>query len=86
VLYDAVAVVVSVDGAGKLAVLPAAKDFVADAHAHCKFVAHVPEAAELFNAAGVTQFDGGYVKVGSRATAKRFGEACRSLRFWERSA
>jgi catalase len=85
VLYDAVAVVVSVDGAGKLAVLPAARDFVADAHAHLKFVAHVPEAAGLFAAAGVTELDGGYVRVGSRATAKRFGETCRSLRFWGRS-
>ncbi len=85
VLYDAVAVVVSADGAGKLAVMPAARDFVTDAHAHHKFVAHVPEAADLFAAAGVTELDGGYVKVGSRSTAKRFGEACRALRFWERS-
>jgi catalase len=85
VLYDAVAVVVSADGAAKLSLLPAAKDFVADAHAHHKFVAYVPDAVPLLTAAGVTEVDAGYVKVGSRSTATRFGKACRSLRFWERS-
>jgi hypothetical protein len=35
--------------------------------------------------AGVTDLDGDHVKVGSRATAERVGEACRALRFWERS-
>jgi catalase len=80
-----VAVVVSAEGAEKLSALPAAKDFVTDAHAHCKFVAYTSEAAALFAAAGVTDLDGGYVKVGSRTTAKRFGEACRALRFWERA-
>ncbi len=61
VLYDAVAVIVSEDGAAALAAVPPAKDFVADAHAHAKFVAYTPEAAALFGAAGVTELDGGYV-------------------------
>ena len=85
VLYDAVAVVVSAEGAERLSALAAARGFVTDAHGHCKFVAYTPDAVALFAAAGVSDLDGGYVKVGSRTTAKRFGEACRTLRFWERS-
>lgn len=46
---------------------------------------YVPDAVALFSAAGVTDLDGGYLKVDSRATAKRFGEACRTLRVWDRS-
>ncbi|MEO8095788.1 MAG: catalase, partial [Pseudolysinimonas sp.] len=38
VLYDAVAVIPSAAGAALLAAQAAAKDFVNDAHAHCKFV------------------------------------------------
>jgi catalase len=85
VLYDAVAIVVSDEGARELAALAPAKDFVSDAHAHCKFVAHTPAAEELLSAAGVTDLDGGYVLLGRRGSAKRFVEACRSVRFWGRS-
>ena len=86
VLYDAVAVVVSAEGAEELASLPPAKDFVTDAHAHCKFVGHTPEASALFAAAGLADLlDDGYYELSTRATTKRFGEACRSLRFWARA-
>ena len=85
VLYDAVAIVVSADGAAELASLPPAKDFATDAHAHCKFVGHTPEASALFAAAGLAELlDGGYHELSTRTTTKRFGEACRSLRFWDR--
>ena len=33
--------------------LPAAKDFVTDAHAHCKVIGHTPPARALFEAAGL---------------------------------
>ena len=45
VLYDAVAVLVSKEGAEMLAKEPAARDFVADAFAHSKFVAYSEEAS-----------------------------------------
>ena len=62
VLYDAVAVVVSDAGAAALADHPAARDFVADAYAHSKFIGHVAAAAPLLDAAGVsTRIDDGFV-------------------------
>ena len=44
VLYDAVVVLASADGAALLASDAAAKDFVTDAHAHCKFIGHAASA------------------------------------------
>jgi catalase len=85
VLYDAVAVLVSAEGAAALSSVPAAKQFVVDADAHAKFVAHTPEAGALFAAAGVTDLDAGYHELGGRGSAKRFVEACRALRWWDRS-
>lgn len=79
VLYDAVAVVVSAEGAEELAAWPAAIDFVTDAHTHAKFVGYTPEAAALFD-----QVDDGYVELGGRGSARRLVERCRDLRYWER--
>ena len=87
VLYDAVALVVSEGGAAELAQQPPAKDFVNDAHAHCKFIAYTPEAMALFDAAGVSGLmDGGYHQLTARASAKDFITACRDLRWWDRAA
>jgi catalase len=85
VLYDAVAVVVSAEGAAELAVVPSAKDFVSDAHAHHKFVGYTSGAEELFAAAGVAELDVAYVDLAKRGAAKRFVETCRALRFWDRT-
>ena len=85
VLYDAVALVTSDDGAVGLANEPAAKQFVADAHAHAKFIGHTGGAAVLLATAGVAEStDGGYYELNSRPTANAFIAACRDLRFWER--
>ena len=84
VLYDAVAVVVSDDGAGQLAASPAARDFVTDAHAHAKVIGHSPAATALFEAAGITELDGGYVPLADAGNAKALVSACRALRYWER--
>ncbi|MGC1513898.1 MAG: catalase [Acidimicrobiales bacterium] len=85
VLYDAVAVLVSAEGAATLAQLPAAKDFVTDAHAHKKFVAYTPAADPLFAAAGLSDLiDDGYIELRARSVAKQFVEACRQLRKWDR--
>jgi catalase len=86
VLYDAVAVVVSDAGAAELAQLPPAKDFVSDAHAHCKLIAYTPEAMPLFDAAGVAEaMDAGYHPITARASALKFIAACRELRWWDRA-
>ena len=86
VLYDAVAILASADGAAKLAADPAAKDFVTDAHHHCKLIAYHPDAAPLLDAAGVLgEVDEGYVALENRSAATTFVERCRKLRHWDRT-
>jgi len=88
VLYDAVAVIPSARGAALLASNAAAKDFVNDAHAHCKFVGYSPNAVALFDAAGLTDLiDDGYVHLDARkTTATSFIKTCRRLRHWGRES
>ncbi|HEX3090012.1 MAG TPA: catalase [Ilumatobacteraceae bacterium] len=88
VLYDAVAIIPSARGAALLASNAAAKDFVNDAHNHCKFVGYSPSAVALFDAAGLTDLiDGGYVRLDAKkTTASSFIKACRRLRHWDREA
>ena len=45
VLYDAVIVITTKNGATALAAMPAARDFVTDAYAHCKFIGYAGEPA-----------------------------------------
>lgn len=85
VLYDAVALVLSETGAAALAREPAAREFVADAFAHGKFIAHTAAAAALFVAAGVTP-DDGCVALGEGGDAADFLERCAELRHWSREA
>ena len=85
VLYDAVAVLVSPDGSAPLAKEAAAKDFVYDAFAHCKFIAYSADAMPLFEKAGVApDIDAGCIELGGEEDATRFVEMCRELRFWDR--
>jgi catalase len=86
VLYDAVAVLVSAEGAGLLAGDATAKDFVSDAHAHSKFIGYVPAAQPLLDAAGVGgSIDDGWVSLDGAAAVDSFLERCRAVRFWERT-
>ena len=84
VLYDAVAVLVSAEGASLLANEATAKDFLNDAYAHAKFIGYGPDAAALFEKAGLTDKDDGFIALTKPSDAKTFIEACRVLRFWER--
>jgi len=85
VLYDAVCVIPSVDGAALLAIDAAAKDFVSDAVAHCKFIGHSASAMALFEAAGVAaSIDEGFVEIADPTDAEAFVTGCRQLRFWAR--
>jgi catalase len=85
VLYDAVALVISEKGAALLAKDAPTKDFINDAFAHCKFIAHTNAANALFQAAGVRdKLDPGFVALKDEKDATRFIKACRNLRFWKR--
>jgi hypothetical protein len=53
VLFDAFAVLTSAEGAAFLAQNAAAKDFVNDAFAHCKFIGYCAEAMPLFEKIGL---------------------------------
>jgi len=84
VLYDAVVLLPSAEGAALLAREATARDFVADAFAHAKFIGFAETARALLAKAGVTEIDGGMMALETAADAKRFVEACGKLRFWER--
>ncbi len=84
VLYDAVIVLTAKDGAEALAALPAARDFVTDAYAHCKFIGYTGDATPLFEAAGLSRLmDDGFISLGETAAAE-FISQCAELRFWSR--
>ena len=86
VLYDAVILLVSKHAAAALAALPAARDFVADAFAHCKFIGYSGEAGPLFEAAGLGGLtDDGFVSLAEHSAAD-FIARCAKLRFWPRQA
>ena len=85
VLFDAVALLLSEDGAERLAGEAAARDFVADAFAHCKFIAFTPDAVALLRKAGVDpQADEGMIALGEPGAVAAFIESCRKLRLWSR--
>ncbi|WP_232493279.1 catalase [Novosphingobium kaempferiae] len=86
VLYDAVALVVSDDGATMLAKDKTAKDFVNDAFAHGKFIAYTPQALPLMERAGIApeDHDEGLVALDKAAAAKGFLDTCSALRLWDR--
>ncbi len=85
VLFDAVAVLVSAEGAALLARDAAAKDFVTDAFAHCKFMAIGAQAKPIFEAAGIADdLDEACLPLTKPADAKAFIEAARALRHWPR--
>jgi catalase len=87
VLYDAVAVLPASGGARALAARPAARDFVTDAVAHCKFIGYTSDAAVLFEAAGLpldpASADEGFMSLRDHP-ALEFIARCRQLRHWDR--
>ncbi|HWV13709.1 MAG TPA: catalase HPII, partial [Sphingobium sp.] len=86
VLYDAVALILSADGAAQLTMDKAAKDFVSDAHAHCKFIAYVDDALPLIERAGVLQadMDDGFVRLEGPDDVEPFLTLCAQVRLWDR--
>jgi catalase len=85
VLYDAVALLPSTDGATVLTQEATARDFVADAFAHLKFVGYVKAALPLLAKAGVPEsLDGGFIALEGADGCAKFIASCRRLRFWDR--
>lgn len=87
VLFDAIAIVVSPEGANKLASDAATKDFLSDAYAHLKFIGYNDAALPVLNKAGVvTDGDEGVKQLASSADTDNFIQSCRKLRLWNREA
>ena len=86
VLYDAVALILSADGAAQLVKDKAAKDFVSDAYAHCKFIAYVDDALPLIDRAGISEadMDDGLVRLEGADEVAPFLALCAQLRVWDR--
>lgn len=85
VVFDAVALVLTEEAANKLSGEASARDFVADAFAHCKFIGFNSGAISLFTKAGIApDADKGLISIDSAASIPAFVEACRKLRFWPR--
>lgn len=85
VLYDAVAILTSPAGTKVLMKKPAARDFIADAFAHFKFIAYDKAVEPLFQKMGLTEdLDKGCILLKDKATTKEFIKHCGQLRFWQR--
>jgi catalase len=85
VLFDAVVLLVSEEGATLLADEATARDFVADAFAHSKFIGLTAPASSLLAKGGVAP-DEGVMELKAAKDAAAFLQACRLLRFWDREA
>ncbi len=85
VLYDAVVLLLSPEGADSIKTHGPAKDFVNDAFAHCKFVGYTAPAMALFEAAALAdKLDEGFIALDNKRAVDDFLAACRNLRLWER--
>jgi len=85
VLFDAVALLPSAEGAELLARDATAKDFVSDAFAHCKFIGHSEAAGGLFAEARIPpELDAGFFPLDVKGDVAGFVDALGQLRFWDR--
>jgi len=85
VLYDAVAILASEAGVAKLLQHAPARDFVADAFQHCKFIGHTAAAKPLLDKAGVKP-DAGIVPLAGKKDVDQFVGALGKLRIWDRES
>ncbi|TAU52808.1 catalase [Rhizobium beringeri] len=85
VLYDAVALLPSAEGTGDLLKEATARDFVADAFVHCKFIGYVETALPLMQKAGIADsLDEGVIALGAAKDVSVFIKALGKLRIWGR--
>jgi catalase len=83
VLFDAVALIVSQEGAAMLSRQAAAIDWVRDAFGHLKAIAHNDAAAPIIDRAGIEE-DEGIIALDRGAAVKDFVKAAKSGRIWDR--
>jgi len=84
VLFDAVALLVAAPAVDDLVNEATARDFVADAFQHCKFIGYVPDAAPLLQVAGIAdKLDEGTIELPGESLAA-FVEELGKLRVWGR--
>lgn len=87
VLFDAVVLLLSQEGAERLTGEAAARDFVADAFAHCKFIGFTADATPLLLKAGVDpEADEGLISLDGPKSVTGYIESCRKLRLWARES
>jgi catalase len=84
VLYDAVAILAAEAVMPDLLKESAARDFVADAFAHCKFIGYATPVLALMKKAGIEDLDEGTVELGSAKDIKAFVAELGKLRVWAR--
>ncbi|MDT6942009.1 catalase [Brucella pseudogrignonensis] len=85
VLFDAVALVLSEEAVNRLIGESTARDFVADAFAHCKFIGFTAGAMPLLTKAGIEpEMDEGLIPLDNARAATDFVASCRKLRLWAR--
>jgi catalase len=85
VLFDAVALLTSAEGVEDLVDEATARDFVADAFQHCKFIGYVDSAMPLLEKAGIAgAMDEGVVALAKKADTKDFVSKLGDLRVWGR--
>ncbi len=85
VLFDAVAIVVTPQASKEVAKNLLACAFVADAYAHCKFIAYTADARQLLERAlAGSPLDAGCKQVETSMAAAQFATQCEQVRFWAR--
>jgi catalase len=85
VLYDAVALLPGKAAVDDLVQESTARDFVADAFAHCKFIGHTEGVMPLFEKAGIAEaLDEGVIALKSAKDVAGFVRTLGKLRLWGR--
>ena len=85
VLFDAVALLTSPEGVEDLVDEATARDFVADAFQHCKFIGYVDSAMPLLEKAGIAgAMDEGVIALAKKGDTKDFVSKLADLRVWGR--
>lgn len=82
------AILASEEGVRKLIRLPPARQFVADAFAHLKFIGYSGEVVlPLFEKAGILgDLDEGCMEITGVTQMMKFMQACKTQRLWKREA
>jgi catalase len=87
VLYDAIALLPAAAAMDGLVQESTARDFVADAFAHCKFIGYVDAVTPLFEKAGIAEnLDEGCVPLKSAKDIAGFVDTLGKLRLWGRES